>query len=61
MEFEGSRPIAPRLLLTSRVGWFVLEHPVFIPAGCRFWSESAALVVEPPAGERRKYPGSVVR
>lgn len=39
VEFEVPRPVAPRLLLADRVGWFVLERPVFIAVGCRFWTE----------------------
>jgi hypothetical protein len=61
VEFEGRRPIAPRLLLATRIEWFVLERPVFIGAGCRFWTEPDALVVESPAGELRRYAGELIR
>ncbi|MFC5906197.1 hypothetical protein [Streptacidiphilus monticola] len=61
MEFEGRRPFAPRLLLAERVGWFVLERPVFLPAGCRFWTEQDALVVESPTGEQRRFAGFMNR
>ncbi|WP_265737352.1 hypothetical protein [Actinacidiphila yanglinensis] len=33
MECEGSRPVAPRLLLAESLGWFALDRPVLIPAG----------------------------
>lgn len=61
MEFPGGRPVAPRMLLVRRVGWFVLERPVFVAAGCVFRVTRDALVVEHPSGERRRYPGEVVR
>ncbi|WP_035798734.1 hypothetical protein [Kitasatospora mediocidica] len=61
MDLDGRRPIAPRLLLATRVGWFHLDRPVFIPAGHRFWTESQSLVVETPTGEQRRYPGSLCR
>ncbi|MCC9305522.1 hypothetical protein LN042_00060 [Kitasatospora sp. RB6PN24] len=61
MDFDGERPIAPRSLLVDRVNWFHLEHPVFVGAGCRFWTESRALVVETPSGERHTYAGWVCR
>ncbi|MFK0193500.1 hypothetical protein [Kitasatospora sp. NPDC090308] len=62
MEFTERRPVAPRMLLVRRIGpWFVLARPVFIPAGCRFWTERGALVVEHPTGERRRYAGEVCR
>jgi hypothetical protein len=61
MEFAGARPIAPRLLLVDRVGWFHLERPAFIGAGCRFWTEQGALVVETPEGEQQRYAGWVCR
>jgi hypothetical protein len=62
MELAEHRPIASRMLLAQRVDrWFVLEQPVFIPAGCRYWTEPDALVVEHPTGERRRYAGSVCR
>jgi hypothetical protein len=59
--FEGSRPVAPRLLLAKRIDWFELTRPVFVPAGCRFWTESQALVVEEPDGRQRRYPGIMYR
>ncbi|QKW23353.1 hypothetical protein HUT16_33500 [Kitasatospora sp. NA04385] len=62
MELTEHRPVAPRMLLARRIErWFVLERPVFIPAGCRFWTERDALVVEHPTGERRRYAGFVCR
>lgn len=61
MDFDDSRPTTSRLLLVDRVGWFHLERPVFIDAGCRFWTEPRALVVETPEGEQRRYTGWVCR
>ncbi|MFE9422842.1 hypothetical protein ACFYNO_07765 [Kitasatospora sp. NPDC006697] len=53
--------IAPRLLLLTRLGWFHLDRPVFVPAGARCRTEADALVVELPDGRRLSYPGSVCR
>ncbi|MFI9784664.1 hypothetical protein ACIHEI_14325 [Kitasatospora sp. NPDC051984] len=61
MEFLEYRPVTPRMLLVRRIGWFWLERPVFIPAGCKFWTKADALVVEHPSGEQRRYPGYVLR